>query len=632
MPEMGPQDSVQANENSLIERMVLLLSDLAFNPWHLMSWWKVGLVAQTYHELMSDHVSEECIATLLPEAAHNPPPAFQLDPWRHQAILEFDVGTEGLLDELQPQATVLRDQLVEEGCLQRAFCSTSPDYLTNVLLYKSATRTMALRAFDIFRALLSAPECASQREDPEVSLLIPQSYEHIAVLAYYSYIELWHGAPMKPVWLNLILKSVEDGLQCDGLSQQTRINLELLRAKVISKVTQQPGLRISKLEAIKLAGADEKRYRLPLVYSIYSTKAKIAIRDLLQASSGSGDELPRPEFLRLVEALAGLRECRRIESAEARSVYRIARCLAGLAKFVVPDQEISDAFRSLGVIVTIGTPVGFRPAQTELMKIFDKKRPQIVGVWFPQQSSGGYEQIEQRTVKFDIRRIKVRLPDHALLPVISCCLCSCLALLLCASTVPRVLLGVARRNWRLRERAGVAFVGAHQQSQERVHAVGGDAGSCSMHANTAQAASSRHPPFGDRPRRVAASCGVDYRSAVAHRVRDKLSVRGLHQDLVGVAGQASARAGCDDLRRRCSSTPGPTALPCSPGAAKSGAAQPRRKTCEQEQTDDSPERPSDRRSAVHRSQTATRAERHIHGVWAADNEATRVQEQEAGLV
>src|SRR3546814_12507594 len=91
-PESGPHDSVHMNENSLIERCLLLLSDLSFNPWRMMSWWNLGLVAQAYHELLSDHINDECIATLLPESAHNPPPAFQIDAWKRSE--ERRVGNE----------------------------------------------------------------------------------------------------------------------------------------------------------------------------------------------------------------------------------------------------------------------------------------------------------------------------------------------------------------------------------------------------------------------------------------------------------------------------------------------------------------------------------------------------------
>src|SRR5690606_13634347 len=64
-------------------------------------------------------------------------------------------------------------------------------------------------------------------------------------------------------------------------------------------------------------------------------------------------------------------------------------------------------FRAAEITTTAGERLGIKASKNELMKLFDKRRPQIVGVWFPQQSGAGFEQVEQRTLKFDIRRTKV---------------------------------------------------------------------------------------------------------------------------------------------------------------------------------------------------------------------------------
>lgn len=79
----------------------------------------------------------------------------------------------------------------------------------------------------------------------------------------------------------------------------------------------------------------------------------------------------------LLDAMAGLRECRRLDAFDTFSIFRISDILFQLAATnVFIPFWVQDSFHSLGI-----ASVSFEQSLHELRKLFDKKRSQIVALW-----------------------------------------------------------------------------------------------------------------------------------------------------------------------------------------------------------------------------------------------------------
>ena len=103
--------------------------------------------------------------------------------------------------------------------------------------------------------------------------------------------------------------------------------------------------------------------------------------------------------------LLGLRECRKLDSYDFRSVYRISNVIYQLSMRPYLSHLVSHPQLMLpGLSVFEGD--GIKAALGEITKLFDKKRPQIANVWCSESTLSRYEQLFQRTLKFDKLRRK----------------------------------------------------------------------------------------------------------------------------------------------------------------------------------------------------------------------------------
>ena len=118
----------------------------------------------------------------------------------------------------------------------------------------------------------------------------------------------------------------------------------------------------------------------------------------MEVEAGVNARLSRVKAI-IRNALQGLRECRRLDQYHYLSVYRVAKVVRILPKIsCLKDMEISEIHE-----------VGLEGSLYEMYKLFERKRPQIVAIWCNETTSCRYEQLFQRTIKFDaIRRKYIR--------------------------------------------------------------------------------------------------------------------------------------------------------------------------------------------------------------------------------
>lgn len=100
----------------------------------------------------------------------------------------------------------------------------------------------------------------------------------------------------------------------------------------------------------------------------------------------------------LLSAWAGLKECRRLDSFDFRSVYRVSDSSRRLAALVsggevpLPPQWVVERLKGLGV-----RELGATAALEELARLFDRKRSQIVAMWCVENAVSPWEK-----VRFDL--------------------------------------------------------------------------------------------------------------------------------------------------------------------------------------------------------------------------------------
>ena len=108
----------------------------------------------------------------------------------------------------------------------------------------------------------------------------------------------------------------------------------------------------------------------------------------------------------LLNCFVNFRECQRCDQYDFRSVYGISsllhrlRALSDSPSSTIPTWVL-DGFQQLHIAGATS-----RAALRELAKLFDKKRPQIAAMWFPEKPSDEWECVISRTYEFDhLRRL-----------------------------------------------------------------------------------------------------------------------------------------------------------------------------------------------------------------------------------
>lgn len=115
-----------------------------------------------------------------------------------------------------------------------------------------------------------------------------------------------------------------------------------------------------------------------------------------QQAMDSAEPLPAEErvWSALLASWAGLKECRRLDAFDFRSVYRVADTISTLAALVsagvvpVPPQWVADRLKGLGV-----REPGAAAALEELARLFDRKRSQIVAMWCVENAVSPWEKV-----------------------------------------------------------------------------------------------------------------------------------------------------------------------------------------------------------------------------------------------
>eukprot|EP01032_Pedospumella_encystans_P010701 gene10701-12486_t len=111
----------------------------------------------------------------------------------------------------------------------------------------------------------------------------------------------------------------------------------------------------------------------------------------------------------LQRSFAGLKECRRVDAFDFKSVYRIARGISELSEML--QRSDGDASVSAESLMSLLELLGIRElnqsaALEELARVFDRKRSQIVAMWCVENAVSPWEKILVRISQFDTLRKK----------------------------------------------------------------------------------------------------------------------------------------------------------------------------------------------------------------------------------
>ncbi len=98
----------------------------------------------------------------------------------------------------------------------------------------------------------------------------------------------------------------------------------------------------------------------------------------------------------LQRSFAGLKECRRVDAFDFKSVYRVARGIAELAEIL--QRVGGDAPVPAGPLTSLLELLGIRElnqsaALEELARVFDRKRSQIVAMWCVENAVSPWEKV-----------------------------------------------------------------------------------------------------------------------------------------------------------------------------------------------------------------------------------------------
>jgi len=169
----------------------------------------------------------------------------------------------------------------------------------------------------------------------------------------------------------------------------------------------------------ELSFVNNKPLKVALLYQTHSLRSKCvsgylikntlpdeSVLSALERSSFIRKTSDEPRCDRVIEArvidvlndaYSGLRDCKRIDAYDFKSVYRLAK--------VASQMSMSRALHSQQVVGT----GGYETALEEISKLFDKKLPQVVAIWCLESTANPIEQITQRTHKFEALRKKVTI-------------------------------------------------------------------------------------------------------------------------------------------------------------------------------------------------------------------------------
>lgn len=127
------------------------------------------------------------------------------------------------------------------------------------------------------------------------------------------------------------------------------------------------------------------------------------IGDLEGSESGGADdpEVVKPLNARVWDALllsfSGLKECRRLDVFDFKSVYRIACAVEDLAQILCRAEAsfIPSGVRS-GLLELLNMKeISNENALEELAKLFDRKRSQIVAMWCVENAVSPWEKVQE---------------------------------------------------------------------------------------------------------------------------------------------------------------------------------------------------------------------------------------------
>lgn len=108
-------------------------------------------------------------------------------------------------------------------------------------------------------------------------------------------------------------------------------------------------------------------------------------------------------------AFAGLKECRRLDAFDFKSVFRMARGISELSEML--QRAGGDLTVPVGAMASLLELLGIRElsqaaALEELARVFDRKRPQIVAMWCVENAVSPWEKV-QYCNKFYICGVRV---------------------------------------------------------------------------------------------------------------------------------------------------------------------------------------------------------------------------------
>ena len=103
----------------------------------------------------------------------------------------------------------------------------------------------------------------------------------------------------------------------------------------------------------------------------------------------------------IADACLALRHCRRLDAYDFKSPYRLAKTILQASKLDIYEDLID------GSVSFLSPNNALNLAFDEIWKLFDKRRPQIVAIWCVETTANRFEQLLQRTIKFEALRKKV---------------------------------------------------------------------------------------------------------------------------------------------------------------------------------------------------------------------------------
>jgi hypothetical protein len=121
--------------------------------------------------------------------------------------------------------------------------------------------------------------------------------------------------------------------------------------------------------------------------------SQFSYREVARAATQSDEDFL---WALAIDAISALRECRKLDPLESKSVYRIASFVFRAAQLHCVPEWILSPLAALGI-----EGLSCRSALSEMCVLFDRKRQQVVALWALESTAVRFEQVLQRTAKFD---------------------------------------------------------------------------------------------------------------------------------------------------------------------------------------------------------------------------------------